>query len=74
MSSLVDVNLPRMTGGPADEGAIASRSKAFINWINLSLTNKSIKITNLTKDLENGTILIHLLECLSPGKKMPGRY
>lgn len=74
MSSSVDVNPAKMSGGPGkSEEPVASRSKAFINWINLSLSSKSITISNLTRDLESGTVLIHLLECLAPGKKMPGR-
>jgi len=53
--------------------AIEARTEAFVSWVNHYLKSKSIKVTNLDKDLENGTVLINLLQCLSPEKKMPGR-
>ena len=57
----------------ASEGTLASQAKTFLRWINLVLKRKSLKITNLYDDLEDGVILIRLLECLS-SQKMPGRY
>ena len=57
-----------------DKEGIAIRTRTFIHWINHSLKSKSFKITNLNTDLEDGVILIKLMESLAPGKKAPGRY
>ena len=52
---------------------VESRTRTFIAWVNKKVESRGIKIQNLTEDLENGLVLIKLLECLAPGKKMPGR-
>lgn len=38
--------------------------KVFINWINYYLLERNIKIKDLTIDLCDGLILIHLIEIL----------
>ncbi len=52
---------------------IESRTRTFITWINKKVEGRGLSISNLTDDMENGIVLIKLLECLAPGKKMPGR-
>lgn len=52
----------------------AARTKTFMSWVNLHLQAKGIRIRNLHSDFEDGVVLIRLMECLAPGKKMPGRY
>ena len=61
-------------GHSKDDDSLAAQTRTTINWVNYSLKSKSLKITNLDSDLESGVILIKLLECLAPVKKMPGRY
>ena len=53
--------------------ATDARTRTFIHWINHSLKSKSFKITNLDTDLEDGFILIRLMESLAPGKNAPGK-
>lgn len=64
--------LPLISGDSDD--ALALRTRTFIHWVNMSLNNESLKITNLDTDFESGVILIKLLEALASSKKMPGRY
>lgn len=45
----------------------------FTNWANDKLKQEGVRIANLETDLEDGVILIKLLEALAPGKRMPGR-
>ena len=73
IASSVDVRMAKEKSGSSSNEAIEARKEAFISWINHSLKSKSIEISNLSQDLENGTVLINLLQCLSPEKKMPGR-
>lgn len=63
----------RAADSSASEDSLAAQARTFLRWINLALKRKSLKITNLYDDLEDGVILIKLLECLS-AQKMPGRY
>lgn len=51
-----------------------TQSRTFVNWINLLLKTKRITIKDLYSDLENGVMLLKLMECLAPDEKMPGRY
>ena len=52
---------------------IESRTRTFITWINKKVEGRGLQISNLAEDMENGIVLIKLLECLAPDKKMPGR-
>jgi len=45
----------------------------FTNWANDKLKQEGVRIADLETDLEDGVILIKLLEALAPGKRMPGR-
>ena len=62
-------------GGSGQESPaiIESRTRSFIVWINSKVECRGVKISNLREDLQNGLVLIKLLECLAPGKRMPGR-
>ncbi len=51
-----------------------TQSRTFLYWVNLSLKKKSLRINDLYSDFENGVMLIQLMECLAPDKKIPGRY
>ena len=52
---------------------LESRTRTFLAWINKKTESLGINIQSLT-DLDSGIVLIRLLECLSPGKKISGRY
>lgn len=71
MASTVDVRMAKQE--PSASETTEARSAAFLKWINHTLKSKSLSASNLGKDLESGTLLINLLQCLSPGKNMPGR-
>ena len=60
-------------GQESSEEIQAAQSRTFTYWINLTLKRKSLKVSDLYDDLESGVLLIRLMECLAPGKKMPGR-
>ncbi len=51
------------------------QKRVFTNWINDKLSNSTAnrKVVDLSKDLEDGLILIDLLESLSRNK-VPGKY
>ena len=46
---------------------------SFTEWINHCLHSTGLRVHDLETDLDDGLILLKLLETLSPGKKMPGR-
>ncbi len=73
MASSMDVRIAREKTELSADEAIEARTQAFLNWMNHSLRSKSIAASNLSEDLNSGTVLINLLLCLSPGKNMPGR-
>ena len=72
-STTTTVSQYRVVVGHDKEEIVAARTRTFIYWINVSLKIKSLRIKNLDSDLENGVILIKLMECLAPKKKTPGR-
>ena len=74
MASIVDVRMARERADSSTGEVTEARSEAFRRWINFTLRCNSIAISNLKNDLESGIVLINLLQCLSPGKNMPGRY
>jgi Ca2+-binding EF-hand superfamily protein len=51
---------------------ITVQQKTFTKWLNTKLEARELQITDLVKDLSDGVLLIHLLECLS-GESL-GRY
>ncbi|KAK6430560.1 alpha-actinin [Oleoguttula sp. CCFEE 5521] len=51
---------------------IKVQEKTFGKWLNSKISTRSLQITDLVKDLSDGTILIHLLEILS--QESLGRY
>ena len=62
------------SGSPVQEADwVEVQKNTFTNWANEKLKQEGIRVTNLETDLEDGVILIKLLETLAPGKKMPGR-
>ena len=71
-SSAVDGQSTRM--GEMGEEMLAAQSRSFLRWINHVLRDKSLRIQDLYTDLEDGVVLIALLECLAPEKEMPARY
>ena len=48
-------------------------TKTLMNWINISIGRKVFKRSSMYEELENGVILIELLESLAPDQEMPGR-
>ncbi len=57
----------------ADRSWIDVQKKTFTNWVNDHLKDTGLAVEDLQIDLDNGVVLIKLLEALAPGKKMPGR-
>ncbi len=57
----------------ADRSWIDVQKKTFTNWVNDHLKDTGLSVEDLQIDLDNGVVLIKLLEALAPGKKMPGR-
>lgn len=55
------------------EETCPAQSRTFLYWVNLHLKRKAIRVSDLYEDLESGVVLIKLMECLAPGKKLPGR-
>jgi len=56
------------------EDSVEVQKKTFTNWANEKLkTQEGVRLADLETDLEDGVILIKLLEMLAPGKRMPGR-
>ncbi len=49
------------------------QKKAFTRWINDNLKHTSIKVKDVEKDLDDGLVLIKLLESLVPRKQIPAR-
>ena len=49
------------------------RKLTFTAWINQCLHSTGLRVHDLETDLDNGLVLLKILETLSPGKKMPGR-
>lgn len=57
----------------AQEPWIEAQTRVYTNWINDKLKKSELKVAHLPKDLEDGVVLIKLLEKLS-GKKITGKY
>ena len=49
------------------------RKLTFTSWINQCLIGTGLKVKDLENDLDDGLILLKLLETLSPHSRMPGR-
>lgn len=58
--------------GQAYEPWVDIQQRAFTNWVNVTLKDSGHQITDLFRDLEDGVVLIKLLETLSH-KKMFGK-
>ena len=56
-----------------DEVILEARTRTFVKWINGHLHSRGIRVKNLDTDLENGVVLIKLLETLVHEKRIPGR-
>lgn len=63
-----------MSSTEVDKKGQSVIAKTFMTWINISIGRKVFKRNNLYEELENGVILIELLESLTPDQEMPGRY
>ena len=62
-----------MADGLADRSWIDVQKKTFTNWTNNRLKGTDRQVNDLQTDLDDGVILIKLLEALAPKKKMPGK-
>ncbi|ROW12097.1 hypothetical protein VMCG_00708 [Cytospora schulzeri] len=51
---------------------ITVQQKTFTKWLNTKIEVRNLEVKDLVKDLSDGVILIHLLECLS--QESLGRY
>lgn len=51
---------------------ITVQQKTFTKWLNTKIEARDLQVVDLVKDLSDGVILIHLLECLS--QESLGRY
>ncbi|KAK2628575.1 hypothetical protein QTJ16_001678 [Diplocarpon rosae] len=51
---------------------ITVQQKTFTKWLNTKIEPRNLAVVDLVKDLSDGVILIHLLECLS--NESLGRY
>ncbi|KAH6715239.1 calponin homology domain-containing protein [Leptodontidium sp. MPI-SDFR-AT-0119] len=51
---------------------ITVQQKTFTKWLNTKIEPRALAVVDLVKDLSDGVILIHLLECLS--NESLGRY
>ncbi|KAL2067887.1 hypothetical protein VTL71DRAFT_15985 [Oculimacula yallundae] len=51
---------------------ITVQQKTFTKWLNTKIEPRGVAVIDLVKDLSDGVILIHLLECLS--SESLGRY
>lgn len=51
---------------------ITVQQKTFTKWLNTKIESREVAVVDLVKDLSDGVILIHLIECLS-GESL-GRY
>ena len=63
-----------LPGASVKEDWVEVQKKTFTNWANETLKQEGVRVTNLETDLEDGVILIKLLEMLAPGRRMPGRW
>ncbi|KAF2086814.1 alpha-actin-like proteinin [Saccharata proteae CBS 121410] len=57
---------------PLDEHWVFVQQKTFTKWLNSKLVVRTLAIKDITKDLSDGVVLIHLLEILSA--ESLGRY
>jgi hypothetical protein len=60
-------------GKKAQRELEGKRRKTFTKWVNYKLRNTPKYVEDLTTDLQDGIILLTLLEVLAPGKEMSGR-
>ncbi|KAF3770469.1 hypothetical protein M406DRAFT_336138 [Cryphonectria parasitica EP155] len=51
---------------------ITVQQKTFTKWLNTKIEARGLEVVDLVKDLSDGVMLIHLLECLS--QESLGRY
>ncbi|PHH62151.1 hypothetical protein CDD81_7525 [Ophiocordyceps australis] len=66
-----DQGLARMTFAEQQRW-VTVQQKTFTKWLNNKLVARELEVKDLVKDLSDGVILIHLLECLS--NESLGRY
>ena len=59
--------------GEVDKAWIQVQKNTFTNWVNDKLKGTDYSVEEISKDFEDGVMLITLLLVLAPGKKMPGR-
>ena len=57
----------------ADRSWVDVQKKTFTNWVNEKVKDTGQKVEDLQTDLDDGVVLVKLLEALAPGKKMPGK-
>ncbi|KXJ94324.1 calponin homology domain-containing protein [Microdochium bolleyi] len=55
-----------------DNKWINVQQKTFTKWLNTKIQQREVVVKDLVKDLSDGVVLIHLLECLS--QESLGRY
>ena len=53
--------------------AACVRKLTFTAWINQCLRRTDLRVQDLEKDLDNGLVLLKLIEILSPDSRLPGR-
>ena len=53
--------------------AACVRKLTFTAWINQCLLEAGLRVQDLEKDLDDGLVLLKLIETLSPGNRIPGR-
>ena len=61
------------TDEASEEVHYEARTRTFVAWINSTVKERGVRVKNLGADLENGIVLLKLLESLVPGKSFTGR-
>lgn len=51
-----------------------AQSETFTNWINATVGKQILEGESIFEKLNDGVLLIKLLQSFVPTKKMPGRY
>jgi len=67
------MELPQEAEKPRDRSWIDVQKKTFTRWSNNFLMHRKMKINELETDLQNGLLLINLLEIIS-SKEIGGKY
>ena len=60
----------KISGGFEVEELSQHSFKTFTRWMNVHLAKRGLKVHNLSSDLQDGTLLINVLEEIS-GQKIP---